>query len=64
MYFCRLLQKAGVPIYVDHDLSKECGHLGSFDFRLDHAQLFGRDMPPMPTEYHFRELVLPSPVEV
>ena len=25
---------AKIPIYVDHDLSKECGHTGKHDFRL------------------------------
>lgn len=27
--FCQLLRKAGVPIHVDHDLSKEIGHTGT-----------------------------------
>jgi hypothetical protein len=28
---------AGYELYVDHDLSKECGHIGSFQYRMEHA---------------------------
>jgi len=38
VYFCRKARKAGWKIYVDHDLSKEVRHVGSFEYRLDHAQ--------------------------
>ena len=31
-YFCGLLEKAGVDIYVDHDLSHQVGHVGQFKF--------------------------------
>lgn len=31
-YFCQLMEKAGVDIYVDHDLSKKVGHIGQFNF--------------------------------
>jgi hypothetical protein len=34
VYFCKLLGAAGVPIHVDHDLSKECSHIGSFEYTL------------------------------
>jgi hypothetical protein len=34
VYFCKLLNAAGVPILVDHDLSKECSHIGSFEYTL------------------------------
>lgn len=33
VHFCALLQRVGVPIFVDHDLSKECAHTGSYDFK-------------------------------
>ena len=33
--FCRNLQKAGVGIWVDHDLSKEIGHLGNLNYGHD-----------------------------
>jgi hypothetical protein len=35
-YFCRLLQRAGAKIYVDHDLSKECRHVGTFEYGVEH----------------------------
>jgi hypothetical protein len=35
VYFCGKLREAGVKLLVDHDLSKECGHLGQFDYRLE-----------------------------
>lgn len=31
-YFCAKLREAGVTMYIDHDLSKEVGHIGSFTF--------------------------------
>jgi hypothetical protein len=37
VYFCRHLREAGVPIYVDHDLSQECGHIGMFTYKLGHV---------------------------
>lgn len=36
-YFCKKVRDAGYEIYVDHDLSKECSHLGTFEYRLEHA---------------------------
>lgn len=33
VYFCRLLKAAGHDIWIDHDLSKEVGHVGSFTYR-------------------------------
>ena len=38
IFFCELLRQAGVRIFVDHDLSKECGHVGSLEYTLEHAQ--------------------------
>jgi hypothetical protein len=32
VYFCRLAREHGTRILVDHDLSKECAHLGSVEF--------------------------------
>jgi hypothetical protein len=37
VYFCRLAKQAGWKIFVDHDLSQEIGHLGTFEFRNAHA---------------------------
>jgi hypothetical protein len=32
--FCRKLRVAGHQVYIDHDLSKEVGHVGLYDYRL------------------------------
>lgn len=37
VYFCQKLRAAGVPIHVDHDLSRECAHIGQFEYRTDHV---------------------------
>jgi hypothetical protein len=37
-YFCSLLEKAGIPIYVDHDASKRVGHIGPFTFDHSHVE--------------------------
>lgn len=26
MFFCKRLRESGTPMYIDHDLSKDCGH--------------------------------------
>lgn len=33
--FCSMCEGAGVPIYIDHDVSKEIGHVGDFEFTHD-----------------------------
>lgn len=33
VYFCRLLKVAGHEIWIDHDLSKDVGHVGQFTYR-------------------------------
>ena len=35
--FCDYMNKAGVEVWVDHDLSKECSHIGNFEYRVQHA---------------------------
>lgn len=37
VYFCRLFRESGQRIFVDHDLSKLCAHIGQFEFRCEHA---------------------------
>lgn len=32
VWFCQLLHKAGIPVFIDHDLSKEVAHIGEFEF--------------------------------
>jgi hypothetical protein len=36
VWFCRLVRQAGWEIHVDHDLSKDCTHVGTVEYRLDH----------------------------
>lgn len=38
VYFCRKARAAGWKVFADHDLSKEIAHVGSFEYRVDHAQ--------------------------
>jgi hypothetical protein len=33
VYFCSLLRAAGHSIYIDHDLSKQVGHIGTHTYR-------------------------------
>jgi hypothetical protein len=35
IYFCRKAKAAGVPVWCDHDLSKEIAHIGIFHFNYD-----------------------------
>lgn len=30
--FCAAAQELGIPIYIDHDLSREVGHIGNFEY--------------------------------
>lgn len=38
VYFCRLLQRAGIKILVDHDLSKDCAHIGRHEYDCKTAE--------------------------
>lgn len=35
VFFCNLIRDLGQKIWVDHDLSKECAHIGQFHYRLE-----------------------------
>lgn len=35
LFFCHQLRHAGIPLYLDHDLSWEIGHIGSYTYRMD-----------------------------
>lgn len=37
VWFCRLLEDAGIDVWVDHDLSQSVGHIGNFTFETTHA---------------------------
>ena len=34
-WFCRKLEEQGIEIYIDHDMSREIGHVGCFTFTHD-----------------------------
>lgn len=40
VYFCEQARQAGYTLYVDHDLSKHVKHCGTFEFSLDHANVW------------------------
>lgn len=40
MYFCRKLTAAGEKIFIDHDLSNQCGHVGSLIYTFDFYDRF------------------------
>jgi hypothetical protein len=37
VYFCMQLQRAGIPVHIDNELSLEVGHIGDFEFRHPHT---------------------------
>lgn len=37
VYFCKQLKKAGIDIHIDHEVSKEIGHIGSFEYKHNHT---------------------------
>lgn len=37
VYFCNKARDAGFKIWIDHDVSKEIGHIGTFEFKHDHT---------------------------
>jgi hypothetical protein len=41
--FCRAARAAGFPIYVDHDLSHQVLHCGTFQFTLAHAEAWAAE---------------------
>lgn len=32
VYFCKKLHDIGIPVHIDHDLSKQVGHVGRFEY--------------------------------
>ena len=36
-YFCRKAKDAGIPLAIDHDLSKDCSHIGSMEYTTEFA---------------------------
>jgi len=39
IFFCRAARKNGFEVFIDHDLSKEVKHIGSFEFAHEHAEV-------------------------
>ena len=39
VWFCTMAKSSGFEVFVDHDLSKECAHVGTLEYLLDHAQV-------------------------
>lgn len=39
IFFCRQAKKAGYDILIDHDLSKQVKHIGTFEFAHEHAEV-------------------------
>lgn len=37
IYFCKLLRDNQIPLYIDHDLSKKIGHIGTWEYKHDHT---------------------------
>jgi hypothetical protein len=37
VFFCQKAAAAGFKIHIDHDVSKEIGHIGTFEFKHDHT---------------------------
>jgi hypothetical protein len=37
VFFCKKAREAGFKIWIDHDVSKEIGHIGTFEFRHEHT---------------------------
>jgi hypothetical protein len=46
MYFCRKLQKAGVPVHVDHALSWQIGHVHEIVLTNEHVEKQRGDQRP------------------
>lgn len=47
---CEALEKAGVPIYVDHGLSREVGHVGALEYVHDYVGQIVREEVKPPQE--------------
>lgn len=44
VWFCNAVRKAGFPVYVDHDLSKEVRHIGMREYDFLDAQVMKADV--------------------
>ena len=44
-FFCQEAERAGVPLYIDHDASKRVGHLGQYSY--EHSNVVVPDRPKL-----------------
>lgn len=44
--FCKLAKEAGFGVFVDHDLSKEIGHMGSFQYKNAYSTMLRDESKP------------------
>jgi hypothetical protein len=44
VFFCKKAQELGFKVYIDHDVSKEIGHIGTFEFKHDHTWIVKEEM--------------------
>lgn len=49
-YFCRSLNRANVPIIIDHDISQHIGHVGSYTYGLGKSALVPKPVESLPSE--------------
>ena len=63
VYFCRMLRAAGIPALVDHDLSKDCAHIGLFKYKLDHVAAWGVTDGASDHELRNATVAGPEPIE-
>lgn len=43
VFFCRLAREAGFSVYIDHDLSRDCAHIGQLEYTVEHALDFASE---------------------
>ncbi len=56
LYFCAQLKKHGVPLYIDHGVSWEVGHMGSYTYRMEDV-LAEREMARLGMWDHLRPVM-------
>lgn len=44
-FFCREAKKYGKKVYVDHDLSRDIGHMGVFQYKNQHSVIINEPKP-------------------
>jgi hypothetical protein len=52
VYWSVKLGELGLPLMLDHDLSKEVAHIGRLELTVEHAQKYRQSQLPVPVEEH------------